>query len=184
MPIIAKRGGSGGDFVPAPAGTYRAVLVDVVDLGIVETTWNGKSKKAHRVRLVWQIDEPMEDGRYFVVGERYTLSLAPVAALRKMLETWIGKPFTSEIEAEGFDVESMLGKSGLITIVHNKKGDATYSNVASVAPLMKGMPPMEPKDYVRKVDRDPQPKAQEPADPFTNYDEMNPPPIEDGDIPF
>ncbi len=63
MAIVAKATGGGGTFEPAPAGVHSAVCVDVVDLGIVEATYEGKTTKKHKIRVVWQIGEDREDVR-------------------------------------------------------------------------------------------------------------------------
>ena len=176
MPIIAKRE---SNFVPAPAGTYRGVCVDVVDLGMIEETWDGIPKRTHKIRIVWQIDELMEDGRPYVASNRYTLSFDPKANLRKMIEGWTGENYTDH-EAQGFDVEGMVGVSGIITITHRagSKG-GTFANVTGVAPLMKGMPRLAPTDhYTRVIDREQKAQSANPE-----YDEANPPPSND-DIPF
>ena len=49
MPIIVK---AGSDFIPAPEGSHIGVLVDVVELGLVSTTYNGKTESKEMVRLV------------------------------------------------------------------------------------------------------------------------------------
>lgn len=182
MPILAKSSSGDGDFIPAPAGTHRGVLVDVVDLGMVETTWQGQKKSAHMARLVWQIDEPMPDGKLFVVGQRYTLSLHPKSNLRKMLETWRGAAFP--VEVDDFDVETMIGRSCLVTVTHNTTQKGTFANVTGVTPLVRGMEAMRPRDYVRKVDREPSaPRQAQSAQDQSDYDDRNPPPFDD-DIPF
>src|SRR5262252_5388304 len=109
MPIIAK---AGSDFVPAPEGSHSAVCVDVVDLGILELTFNGLTDRKHMVRLVWQIDEDMENGKPFTVSRRFTLSLHKKAALRAAIESWRGRILT-EAAVGGFDVEELLGCSCL-----------------------------------------------------------------------
>ena len=184
MPLIAK--GSGArDFTPAPKGTFRAVCVDVVDLGEIEETWEGKSKKSHKVRIVWQVDELMEDGRPFVVAQRYTLSFNERANLRAMVEQWFATSFTPEQESEGFDVETLIGQSCIVTVVHRTSAKGlTFANVGGVAPLMKGMPPLLGRDYKRVKDRDVTAKSSGPADPG-EWDELNPPPATDADaLPF
>jgi hypothetical protein len=152
LPIIATAGDN-KEFTPAPAGLHQAVCVDVVDMGILEVTYAGKSKKQHKVRVVWQIDEPMEDGKPFIIQKRYTLSLFEKAALRKDLESWRGKPFSQEEEA-AFDLERLLGVNCFLNVIHVQKDGKTYANVAGVVPLKKGLPTIQPKDYVRVQDRD------------------------------
>jgi hypothetical protein len=60
------------------------------------------------------------------------------AGLRKFLENWRGKTFTED-EAKRFDVSNLLGAPGMITVTHTVKEGKTYSNIAAIAPVMKGM---------------------------------------------
>jgi hypothetical protein len=150
MPILAK-GGGGGEFIPAPAGVHQAVCVDVIDMGLLEVTFGGKTKTQHKVRVLWQIDEDMPDGRRFLVQKRYTLSLNEKATLRKDLESWRGKPFTDADVYDGFDLEKLIGVNALLNVIHAEKGGRTFANVASVAPLAKRMTKIEPKGYERKA---------------------------------
>lgn len=152
MPIIATAGDT-REFTPAPAGLHQAVCVDVVDMGILEVTYAGVTKKQHKIRLVWQIDEPMEDGKRFIVQKRYTLSLHEKSTLRKELESWRGKAFTRE-EEMGFDLERLIDVNCFLNIVHSQKEGKTYANVASVVPLKKGMPLIHSEGYIRVQDRD------------------------------
>lgn len=172
MPIIAKR--NSGDFIPAPAGAHRAVCVDVVDLGIISKSWEGKERKVHEVRVVWQIDELMENGTLFIASQRYTLSLDPKANLRKMIEGWVGTVFTTELEAEGFDVETLIGQSGIVTITHRagSKG-GVFANVTAVSPLMKGMVPMHAVGYTRVVERPAGTPVQDDEAPPHSDDDLN-----------
>lgn len=156
MPIIAREP-KGGNFVPAPAGTHAAVCVDVVDLGMLEVNFGGKTSKKHKIRIAWQIDEVMEDNKPFLAQKRYTLSLHQKAQLRKDLESWRGKQFSPE-ELEGFDVENLIGINCLLNIIQevSPKDGKTYSNIASIMRLPKGMNPVQPRDYIRVCDRTPE----------------------------
>jgi hypothetical protein len=156
-PIIARN--EGGSFTPAPEGQHRAVCCDVVDLGMVTSQWEGQTRTAHKVRLVFQIDEPMDDGRPFMVSQQFTLSLHEKAALRKFLEGWRGVAFTAQ-ELAGFDVETLLGANALLQIIHAHKPDGkTFANINAVMRLPKGMPKLAARDYVRVQDREPAPAA-------------------------
>jgi hypothetical protein len=174
MAIIAKA--SGGNFIPAPEGTWSAVCVDVVDLGTLEVDWGGKKKKQHKIRIVWQIEEVMADNRPYTASRRYTLSLHKKAALRKDLESWRGRQFTVE-ELEGFDVETILGVPCLLNIIQEKKDGETYSNVTGIMRLPKGMEAIKQCDYVRVIDR----KDDQGQDDHGNPNELG---ITDDDIPF
>lgn len=151
MAIMATAGDS-KSFIPAPAGVHQAVCVDVIDKGILEVTYAGKTKKRHKITLAWQIDELRDDGKRFLVYKRYTCSLNEKATLRKDLESWRGRPFTRE-EEMGFDVEAVLGVNGLVNIQHNTKESTTYANVVAVMPLAKGMTKLAVADYIREKDR-------------------------------
>lgn len=145
--------GESRSFTPAPAGLHQAVCVDIVDMGVLEVTYGGKTKKQRKIRLVWQIEETMEDGRPFIVQKRYTASLHEKSTLRKELESWRGKPFTDE-ELAQFDMERLLGVNCQLNVQHAIKGGETYANVVSIVPLGKNMPKMTARDYVRVQDRE------------------------------
>lgn len=181
MAIIAKASGEGQSFTPAPVGVHQAVCVDVVDLGVLEVTYKGETKRQHKVNLAWQLNEDRDDGKPYLVFKRYTLSLHEKAGLRKDLESWRGRKFTRD-EEMGFDLETVIGANCLLNITHNQVGDKTYANVSSVSPLMKGMPQMEARDFVRKVDRAPEDNASASDSREPEHDDV--PPLTDDDIPF
>jgi len=160
MAIIAKDTGSGKDFTPAPGGVHAAVCCDVVDLGVLEVNYKGKTKKQHKIRIVWQIEPTMEDGKPFIVQKRYTLSLFEKAALRSDLESWRSRPFTQE-ELNGFDVETVIGAPALLNVVPEMKDGKVYANVKSIMRLPNNFIKLQPRDYVRVCDRDPAQHAEE-----------------------
>lgn len=151
MAVMVDQGES-KDFAPAPEGTHQAVCVDVIDLGLKETPWGPKRK----IEIRWQIGEAMENGKPFLINKRYTASLYEKAVLSHDLQAWRGKAFT-EGELAGFDVEAVVGANCLVSIVHKKDAKGrTWANVVSLAPLIKGMPKIAAKDYIRERDRQPQ----------------------------
>jgi hypothetical protein len=182
MAIIATaKSESGRDFQPAPAGMHQAVCVDVIDKGILDVTWQGQSKRQHKIDIAWQISKLRDDGKPFLVFKRYTLSLHEKAGLRKDLENWLGRKFGRDEEL-GFDVEDMIGRNCLLNITHKVSADRTYANVTSVNPLMEGMPALSASGYVRRVDREPD--AAPPSDRYGDQMSHEPPPITDDDIPW
>lgn len=187
MAIMATaKGENGTTFQPAPQGVYQAVCVDVVDLGFLESTWQGVTTKKHKVNVAWQINEDRDDGKPFLVFKRYTLSLHEKAGLRKDLESWLGRKLDRNDEM-GFDVEAMVGKNCLLNVTHNRQGDKTYANVASVNPLMKGMPTMNAREYVRKCERQPSDETQALGREYAALSaeiDQQPPPLTDDDITF
>ncbi len=158
MSILIK----GGEFIPAPDGIHSGICVDAVDLGIVESTFG----KKHMVKLVWEIEAKMDDGRPFLVQKRYTASLHEKSSLAKDLRSWRGKPFTPE-EMKGFDIEKVVGAPCQLVIVHAEKEGAVYANVQNVA--KSGDKKLAPSGkYVRFKDR--------PADQRQNGNGGNRPP--------
>ncbi len=118
---------------PEP-GTVNALCSRVIDMG-TQTSAFGKKRK---VMLGWEISQLMDDGRPFLVIQSYTASIHPKSSLGKLLEGWRGKAFTDE-ERNGFNLENILGKSCLLSLVQ----EGEYVNVASVSPLVKGMQPLQ-----------------------------------------
>jgi len=146
-----------GSYVQCPTGTHHAVCVDVVDLGveISDKYFNektGEPNKAHKVRFVWQISEPlMDDGRRYSISRKFTLSLNEKSALRKFLESWRGQPFTAADLSSGFDVEKLIGVNCILQVLQSE--DGKYHNVSAVMPLTKGVKAIEAEGYVRVKDR-------------------------------
>ena len=152
MAIHVSAGG-GGDYSPAPAGVHQAVCCDVVDLGIVESEWQGQKKTAHKVRIIWQLAELMEDGRPYTVSSRYTASLHEKARLRADLQSWRGRAFTAE-ELQQFDLEKLIGAGCLINVMHTSRNGKTYADIAAIMPLAARTPKLPiSAGYVRVQDR-------------------------------
>ena len=172
--IKAER--TGKEFTPAPEGAHSAVCVDVVDLGMVETTWKDKTTKKHKVRVVFQIEEtdPANDDRRFAVMAWFVLSMHPKSNLRKFLESWRGKKYKDDDEAWDTDVESMIGVPALIQIVHRTSNDRTFANIDSIMKVPKSMPKIKPdEDYIRVKDREDTPAPAANDDHIDeSYDEM------------
>jgi hypothetical protein len=181
-------------FPTAPEGTFPAVCVDEIDLGKVKSTYGGEERERNMVRLVWQIDEEMDNataakysmppGSRHIVKQDYTASLDEKAKLRKHLQSWRGRVFTLE-ELAGFDLENVVGIPCLISIAHatGKKG-GRFANVEGVMKPPKGMDALHPLGYVRVKDRKAapvpiaEPKAIEEEPPEYGYG------ISDSDVPF
>jgi len=125
----------------------------VVDLGMVD----GKFGTKHLVRVIWQTEQPMPDGKPYLVDRRYTLSLDERSTLRKDLEAWRGKAFTLA-EAAGFDLERLIGVPCGLLVVHKqgRDGDRVFANIQSVLPASQ-LPGalLAIRDYVRVVLRTP-----------------------------
>lgn len=140
MPITVKENG-GKDFKKVPPGAHFAICNMVVDCGLQE---GFQKKPQHKVYLRWEVpDERVsyeKDGQAIEgpcsIGRFYTLSLSEKANLRKDLENWRGRTFTSD-ELKGFDLESILGKCCQIMVTHETDNGKTYANITGVMGVSK-----------------------------------------------
>lgn len=141
MPIIATAPAGAGDFARPTPGPVQAVCAFVLDLGYI---WDEKhQKEKHTIGLFFELAELMEDGRPFMVSQRYTLSLGEKAILRRDLEGWRGRAF-SEVELAGFDVERLVGINCYLNLVEvTAKNGKTYTNIKGIMPLPKGFAPLK-----------------------------------------
>lgn len=149
MSLIVKKSDGGGNFQPIDAGVYPARCWSIVDLGTHDTEYQGKARKRRTVRITWELPTERKDyGKgeleSAVVGKTYTLSLGSAeqpSALRQDLESWRGRPFTSQ-EEEGFDISKLLGAPCVLTVAHKAKqtGGGFYAYVNAVGKPMKGSP--------------------------------------------
>lgn len=146
--IVAKN--EGGTFQIAPTGQYAAVCCDVIDLGVVETTWKGTIKKQHKCAIVFQLNDVDEKGKRYEVAERFTVSMFDAARLRGFLGNWRGKPY-SDAEAEaGAPLHVLEGVNALVQIEHNTGASGkVYANVGSIMKAPKGAPTLKVENYTR-----------------------------------
>jgi len=134
------------DFIQVEPGTYVARCYSMIEIGTVETEFNGEKKKAHQVNITWEL--PTETAVFkeengpepFVVSKTYNLSMHEKSTLRKDLESWRGKGYT-EAEAKHFDITKLLGQPCILSIIHEPgKSDPSknYVKISSISKLMKG----------------------------------------------
>jgi hypothetical protein len=144
MSIIAEKK-EGGNFIQVEPGMYAARCYSMIEIGTIETEFNGEKKKQQKVSITWEL--PTETAIFhdekgpepFVVSKKYTLSMHEKANLRKDLESWRGKGYTDK-EAEKFDITRLLGQPCNLNVIHvpAKEAGKTYVQIASISPLMKG----------------------------------------------
>lgn len=164
---------SGGDFqrhLP-PEGRLNSVCVDVHYLGMVQQKkfQSQEMEEVPMVVLAWAVGDAQgnvyynpEMGWPLTVQQRYRLSLAPQAKLRKTIERWRnkGKQLTDEqVKKLQADIERpLLGQTAELSVHHSE--DGKYANIDNkgewVEPLPQGYAPMPiPANYVRIKDRPP-----------------------------
>lgn len=118
----------------APDGLQDAVLVDVVDLGELDTPWGPKRK----LSLVFELEDTNSEGKHYIVIKRYTLSLNEKSNLRKDLERWRGSKFSKDELENGVNMEEFIGLNATLFIAHNETDDKTYANIETIIPRKKG----------------------------------------------
>jgi len=152
MPLIVKEDG-GTSFPIIDQGMHHSVCYGIYDLGTHHNPiFDNRSRK---VLVCWELPEERieieKDGEKKdlprAISKQYTLSLHEKANLRKDLESWRGKSFTSA-ELEGFDITKLLGVNCMLQVIHRTKNEKTYANIASIVPLY-GKQKVEPENPIR-----------------------------------
>lgn len=139
MSAMTFSAGGGGDFKRLEPGTHPAVCDMVVLMGYQPGSAQFPKPKL-KVYIRWQVPgERTDDDRPMVVGATLTASMNEKAQLRQLLEGWRGKKFSDD-EAEAFDVAKLIGQACMVSVVEKETAGKTYSNVASVSKLPKGLP--------------------------------------------
>ncbi len=149
MVMKFKATGGGEDFKRCPAGSHLAVCNMVADVGLQPGSRmypNPKHKIYVRFEVPSERVEYEKDGKKvegpITIGTYYTASMSEKATLRKHLEGWRSKKFT-DAEAEDFDVSAILGKACMLSVVETESDGKTYSNIANIGAVPKGLPPMQ-----------------------------------------
>lgn len=146
MSLIVKSSG-GTSAPPVDEGSYAAVCVNLVDIGLQKTNFEGREKEVNQCIVVWELAGETitigEDTLPRTVSKTYTMSLHERSGLRKDLKSWRGREFTDD-ELKAFDLRNILGAPCMIQIVHNKSERGTFANIASIMSLPKGMPKPTP----------------------------------------
>lgn len=147
MSIIAQQSNNGGGQT-VPAGTHVARCYQIIHIGTIVDTYQGEEKLVNKVRLVFELPLELADfgkgEQPFSIGRDFTLSMHEKSGLRAFVQGWLGKAF-SDAEANKFDIATLLGKEGMINVMHRTANTGrTYADIKGASPLVKGMtcPPL------------------------------------------
>lgn len=111
--------------------TYMATLTKILDLGTQKSN-NPKFKDARKIRLYFEVaNERTEEGDPFVLFREYNFTNNESSNLMKDLMPWAGIK-----TSKGFNIDTMLGRPAMISVVHSQ--DGKYANINSVAAVPKG----------------------------------------------
>jgi hypothetical protein len=135
------------------SGLHNAVLIDVIDKGLQTWEFNGESKQAHKIRLLWEVEEKTSGGRPMMAAKSYTKSLAPNSNLRAMLRSWLGREM-SEQELNNFDTDDLIGRPAQVLVTSYKKHGESRVYVEEVRKPL-GDKQLKPSgEYIRMQDRE------------------------------
>jgi len=122
---------AGGDFRPHVEGIHPAVCVDVIDLGLVETEFQGQKRLVNKVRVVFETEQRNEDGKNCIITKTFTASLHPKAKLADFLGKWRGRPV---VPGESVDLAKLIGANCTLVISHQQNlVGRTYASIDAVS---------------------------------------------------
>jgi hypothetical protein len=103
-------------------GWQKAKLIEIKDLGIVDTDYGQKRK----IRFKYQVAQLGKDGQPLTLIEQPNASLGRRSNLALRI-----RGLTGQFPRPGFDVASLVGWEGEIEIEHNlsEKDGKTYANI-------------------------------------------------------
>ena len=130
---------AGGDFKPHPEGIHPAVCVDVIDLGLVETDWQGERRLVNKVRLVFETEQRNEEGKNCIISKTFTASLHPKAKLSEFLGKWRGRPV---LLGESIDLAILIMACCTLVISHQQNMvGRTYASIDAISKATKKVVP-------------------------------------------
>lgn len=132
------------EFVLAPQGTHIARCITFIHVGTNQEEYMGQPKDFNKIRLTFELPyetKVMKEGegpKPLVISQDYTLSMAPKAHLRRLVEGILGTALLDH-EADAFDAESLVGMACQIQVVHKtSKAGNKRAEIANAMPLAKG----------------------------------------------
>jgi len=128
-----------GDFKPHPEGIHPSVCVDVMDLGLCETDFQGVKKMVNKVKLTFESEAKGDDGKPCTVSKNFTASLHPKAKLSEFLSKWRGRQVAP---GETIGLDKLIGASCTLVISHQQNlSGKTYAAIDAVSKPTKKVTP-------------------------------------------
>ena len=123
-------------YVPHPEGIYAAVCVDLIDLGMETSTYEGVTKTQPKLRLVFETNE----GEPRHIGKKFTASMHQKAKLTEFLGKWRGRPVAP---GEQVDLSRLMGANCTLVISHSQSQDGTrtYAGIDAISKPTKKLVP-------------------------------------------
>lgn len=124
-------------FEIAPAGLHTGVLYRIIDLGTQKEMTQWGEKVQPKATFFFELpDEKRDDGKPFIITQRYTLVMGGKSRIVKDMKAWKNVDITEK----DFDVakffHSLIGQGCNLNIVHSP--DGKFANIDGISPLKKG----------------------------------------------
>ena len=147
---------SSGSFSKHPPGQVAIVCTRVVDVG---THWNDKKQVDQRkIMLGFESSKLMEDegeykGQPYLLFANFNYSMFQGKAhLCNFIEDWLGKRFSSQNEADDFDLATLISKVAFANVVHSEDGQ--WVNIQTIMPVPEGITAPTIKGKTIVIDQD------------------------------
>jgi hypothetical protein len=127
-------------YVLHPEGIFAALCIDVMDLGAEEVEFQGVKSMKDKLRITFETDTKMEDGKPYTISKKFTSSLASKSNLNAFLAKWRGKAIGVD---ETIDLTKLIGANCTLVISHaqSQDGQKTYSNIDAISKPTKKLTP-------------------------------------------
>jgi hypothetical protein len=135
-------------FEKPEAGPHYGVLVDVVDLGLVTSVFNGQSKTYPAIRYIWVLATLGKDGKPLQQRSRRLNASSWHEKGNLYKET---KMILGSAPLPTLDPESLIGQVRQLFITReiSPDGSTDYSNIMGILPAPAGYVLPIPADYIR-----------------------------------
>ena len=134
------------NFRPHPPGIYQGVCLDVIDIGLVWTEFQGKRKLVRKLKLVFETEHVGEDGKRGIVTKNFTASLYPNAKLTGFLGQWRGRQI---VPGDNVDLKKLPGACCTLVLSHQQSlAGRTYVSIDAVSKASRQVTPSGAYDPV------------------------------------
>lgn len=142
------------EFEKHPKGYATCVCTRLIDTG---THWNeAKQKYQRKLMIGFESEKLMQTGDYanepFLLFSNFNYSMYQNSHLCKFIEDWRGKRFSSQDEADNFDLRKVLKQPAFVNVTHSD--DGRYVNIQTIGPVPESMTAPVVKGKTIVIDQD------------------------------
>ncbi|VVB52906.1 Uncharacterised protein [uncultured archaeon] len=139
---------SGKEFEKPESGQYLAILADIVDLGIIKTSYNNVEKSQPMTRFVWLLEVNGKDGKPLQVQARYNNNLYSAKGKESNLYKAI-KQILGTAPPVTLDPETLIGSVRKLFVIREVSEKGDFANIMGITPAEAGKTVAIPTDFVR-----------------------------------